>query len=186
MNLRTLSTERLKAFVQSHGKVVNQRLVALENAGLEAYPAYQYISSRLSPDKTSLSKSGHLKLNIGIRGKSRNELLEIATIIDNFEKAKTSTITGIRKVNKLIKQRTEQKTGVNFTEEQFGKFWSKMAIDSFKSKFGSGQVVNLLKKYGIDEALDIIEKSEIRGFESLFEIEEELQQRYDTSVDYNF
>lgn len=109
MNLRTLSTERLKAFVQSHGKVVNNRLVAIEKAGLEAYPAYQYISSRLSPDKTSLSKSGHLKINIGVRGKSRNELLEIATIIQNFEKAKSSTIGGIRKINKTIKQRTEQK-----------------------------------------------------------------------------
>ena len=186
MNLRTLSTERVKAFVQSHGKVVNQRLVALENAGLETYPAYQYISSRLSPDMTSLSRSGHLKLNIGVRGKTRNELLEIATIIDNFEKAKTSTIKGIRGVNKDIKKKTEEKTGVQFTEEQFGKFWSNMAIDSFKNKFGSGQVVNLLKKYGIDEALDIIEQSEIRGFESLFEIEEELQQRYNSSVDYNF
>ena len=186
MNLRTLSTERLKAFVQSHGKVVNQRLVALENAGLETYPAYQYISSRLSDDMTTLSRSGHLKLKIGVRGKSRNELLELASIIDNFEKAKTSTITGIRKVNKTIKQRTEQKTGVHFTEEQFGKFWSSMAVDSFKSKFGSGQVVNMVKKYGIDEALDVIEKSELRGIDSLFEIEEELQQRYNSSVDYNF
>lgn len=186
MNLRTLSTERLKAFVQSHGKVVNNRLVAIEKAGLEAYPAYQYISSRLSPDKTSLSKSGHLKINIGVRGKSRNELLEIATIIQNFEKAKSSTIGGIRKINKTIKQRTEQKTGVKFTEEQMGKFWSSMAVDSFKSKFGSGQIVNLLKKYGIDEALDIIEVSDLKRVDSLFEVEEEVRQRYSESVDYNF
>ena len=186
MNLRTLSTERLKAFVQSHGKVVNQRLVAIEKAGLETYPAYQYISSRLSPDMTSLSRSGHLKLNIGVRGKTRNELLEIATIIDNFEKAKTSTIKGIRLVNKDIKKKTQQKTGIQFTEEQFGKFWSSLAVDSFKSKFGSGQVVNLLKKYGIDDALDIIEVSDLKGFDSLFEIEEEVKQRYDASVDYNF
>ena len=186
MNLRTLSTERLKAFVQSHGKVVNQRLVAIEKAGLETYPAYQYIASRLSTDKTSLSKSGHLKLNIGVRGKSRNELLEIATIIQNFEKAKSSTISGIRKINKTIKKRTEQKTGVKFTEEQLGRFWSSMAVDSFKSKFSSGQVVNLLKKYGINKALDIIEDSDLRGIDSLFEIEEEIKQRYDSSVDYNF
>ena len=186
MNLRTLSTERLKAFVQSHGKVVNQRLVALEKAGLETYPAYQYISSRLSDDMTTLSRSGHLKLNIGVRGKTRNELLEIATIIDNFEKAKTSTISGIRKTIKTIKKKTEQKIAVHFTEEQFGKFWSSLAVDSFKSKFGSGQVVNLLKKYGIDDSLDIIEVSDLKGFDSLFEIEEEVKQRYDHSVDYNF
>ena len=186
MNLRTLSIERLKAFVQSHGKVVNQRLVALEKAGLETYPAYQYISSRLSQDKTSLSKSGHLKLNIGIRNKSRNELLEMATIIDNFEKAKTSTVSGIRKINEKVKSKTEQKTGLQFTDEQFGRFWSTKAVDSFKGKFGSGQVVKLLKKYGINEAMDIIEESDLRGFDSLFEIEEELQQRYNTSEDYNF
>lgn len=186
MNLRTLSTERLKAFVQSHGKEANQRLVRLEKAGLETYPAYQYISSRLSPEMTSLSRSGHLKLNIGVRGKTRNELLEVASIIDNFEKAKTSTIKGIRLVNRDIKKKTEERTGVKFSDEQLGKFWTSMAVDSFKSKFGSGQVVNLLKKYGINEALDIIEESELRGIDSLFEIEEELKQRYNSSVDYNF
>ena len=127
-----------------------------------------------------------MKINIRVRGKSRNELLEIATIIQNFEKAKSSTIGGIRKINKTIKQITEQKTGVKFTEEQIGKIWSSMAVDSFKSKFGSGQVVNLLKKYGIDEALDIIEKSELSGIDSLFEIEENLKQRYNSTVDYNF
>lgn len=186
MNLRTLSTERLKAFVQSHGKVVNQRLVALEKAGFETYPAYQYISSRLSDDMTTLSRSGHLKLKIVVRGKSRNEMLELATIIQNFEKAKTSTIKGIRIVNKDIKKKTEERTGVQFTDEQFGKFWSSLAVDSFKIKFGSGQVVNLLKKYGINEVLDIIEESELRGIDTLFEIEEELKQRYTSSVDYNF
>ena len=61
-----------------------------------------------------------------------------------------------------------------------------MAIDSFKSKFGSGQIVNFLKKYGINEALDIIEKTELSGIDSLFEIEEEIKQRYNSSVDYNF
>ena len=84
------------------------------------------------------------------------------------------------------KKKTEEKTGVQFTEEQFGKFWSSLAVDSFKNKFGSGQVVKLLKKSGIDAALDIIEQSELRGIDSLFEIEEELKQGYDTSVDYNF
>lgn len=186
MNLRTLSTERLKVFVQSHGKVVNQRLVALENAGLETYPAYQYISSRLSDDMTTLSRSGHIKLKIGVRGKSRNELLEVATIIQNFEKAKTSTVSGIRKVNKDIKKKTEERIGVEFTDEQFGKFWTNLAVDSFKTKFGSGQVVNLLKKYGINEAANIIEESELRGIDTLFEIEEELKQRYNSLVDYNF
>lgn len=186
MNLRTLSIQRLKAFVQSHGKAVNQRLVAIEKAGFETYPAYQYISSRLSPDMTSLSQSGHLKLNIGVRGKSRNELLEIATIIQNFEKAKTSTVKGIRLVNKDIKQKTEQRIGIKFTDEQFGKFWSNLAVDSFKTKFGSGQVVKMLKKYGIEEAFNIIEGVELRGITALFEIEDALRQNYDISDDFNF
>lgn len=185
MNLRNLPTQRLKVFVQTRGKVVNQRLVTLEKYGLETYPAYQYISSRLSDDMTTLSRSGHLKLKIGVRGKSRNELLEIATVIQNFEKAKTSTVKGIRLLNKEIKNKTEERTGVKFTDDQFGKFWTSMAVDSFKTKFGSGQVVKLLKKYGINDALDIIEESDKLGIDSLFEIEE-LQQRYNTRVDYYF
>lgn len=186
MNLRTLSTERLKVFVQSHGKVVNQRLVALENAGFETYPAYQYISSRLSPDKTSLSKSGHLKLNIAVRGKSRNELLEIATIIQNFEKAKTSTIGGIRKINEKVKYKTEEKTGVQFTDEQFGKIWTMAAVESFISKFGSKQFVKLIKRVGIEEAINICQIVYEKNFETLYEVEEYMKQKYDSSVDYNF
>lgn len=186
MNLRTLSTERLKAFVQSHGKVVNQRLVALEKAGLETYPAYQYIASRLSDDMTTLSRSGHLKLKIGVRGKARNELLELATIIQNFEKAKTSTVSGIRKVNKTIRQRTEQKTGVKFTEEQFGKIWTHVAVESFISKFGSKQFIKLIKRYGIEEALNIVQIVYEKNFETLYEVEEFLKQKYDSTVDYNF
>ena len=186
MNLRTLSTERLKAFVQSHGKVVNQRLVALEKAGFETYPAYQYISSRLSSDKTSLSRSGHLKLNIGVRGKTRNELLEIATIIYNFEKAKTSTIKGIRLVNKDIKKKTEEKTGVQFTEEQFGRIWTTVAVESFISKFGSKQFIKLVKRFGIEEALNICQYVYEKNFETLYEVEEFMKQKYDSSVDYNF
>lgn len=186
MNLRTLSTQRLKAFVQSHGKVVNQRLVAIEKAGFETFPAYQYISSRLSRDMTSISRSGHLKLNIAVRGKTRNELLEIATIIEHFEKAKTSTIKGIRIVNKDIKKKTEERTGVKFTDEQFGKFWSSLAVDSFKTKFGSGQVVKMLSKYGIEEAFNIIEGAELRAITTLFEIEDVLKQEYGNSDDYKF
>ena len=186
MNLRTLSTERLKAFVKSHGKVANQRLVALEKAGLETYPAYQYISSRLSSDKTSLSKSGHLKLNIGVRGKSRNELLEIATIIDNFEKAKTSTIGGIRKIYEKMKSKTEEKTGVQFTNEQFGRIWTNVAVESFISKFGSKQFVKLIKRFGIEEALNICQYVYEKNFDTLYEVEEFMKQKYDSTVDYNF
>lgn len=186
MNLRTLSTERLKAFVQSHGKVANQRLVALEKAGLETYPAYQYISSRLSQDKTSLSKSGHLKLNIGIRNKSRNELLEMATIIDNFEKAKTSTVSGIRKINEKVKSKTEQKTGLQFTDEQFGKIWTMTAAQSFISKFGSKQFIKLIKRFGIEDALDIVQIVYEKNFETLYEVEEYMKQKYDSTEDYNF
>lgn len=186
MNLRTLSTERLKAFVQSHGKVVNQRLVALENAGLETYPAYQYISSRLSDDMTTLSRSGHLKLKIGVRGKSRNELLEIATIIQKFEKAKTSTVKGIRALNKDIKKKTEEKTGFQFTDDQFGKIWTIAAVESFISKFGSKQFIKLIKRYGYEEAIDIVQHVYEKNFETLYEVEEYLKQKYDSSVDYNF
>ena len=186
MNLRTLSTERLKAFVRSHGKVINQRLVALEKAGMETYPAYQYISSRLSDDMTTLSRSGHLKLKIEVRGKSRNELLEIATIIQNFEKAKTSTVSGIRKVNKTIKLKTEQKTGVQFAEEQFGRIWTNATVESFISKFGSKQFVKLLKRVGIEEALNICQHVYEKNFETLYEVEEIMKQTYDSSVDYNF
>ena len=171
MNLNNLSTERLKAYVASHGKKVNQRIVTLEKYGQRNVFAYRYVSDNIPDYMKEKSQSGHLKLNIKTRGKSRNELLELATVIQNVEKAKTSTIKGIKKTYNKMKRETEKALGLELSEKDFQKTFGEQAFKNFSEKFGSKQYVRMVKEYGYEDTQKAIEKAYRDNIQTLFDIE---------------
>ena len=146
MYLNNLSTERLKAYISSHGKKVNQRLVTLEDYGQRNVFAYRYVSDKIPDYMKEKSQSGHLKINIRTRGKSRNELLELATVIHNVEKAKTSTLKGIKKTYDKMKKKTEEALGVDIPDYDFQRIFGQQAFIWFTERFGSKQYVRLVKE----------------------------------------
>ena len=171
MNLNNLSTERLKAYVASHGKKVNQRLVTLEDYGQRNVFAYRYVSDNIPDYMKEKSQSGHLKLNIRTRGKSRNELLELATVIQNVEKAKTSTLKGIKKTYEKMKKETEKSLGVDIPDDDFQRIFGQQAFVWFISRFGSKQYVRLVKEHGYKETQRVIEIAYKKNLETLMDIE---------------
>lgn len=171
MNLNNLSTERLKAYVASHGKKVNQRLVTLEEYGQRNVFAYRYVSDKIPDYMKEKSKSGHLKLNIRTRGKSRNELLELATVIQNVEKAKTSTLKGIKKTYDKMKRQTEIALGVDIPDDDFQQIFGQQAFLWFIDKFGSKQYVRLVRTYGYKETQKVLELAYKKKMETLMDIE---------------
>lgn len=171
MYLNNLSTERLKAYISSHGKKVNQRLVTLEDYGQRNVFAYRYVSDKIPDYMKEKSQSGHLKLNIRTRGKSRNELLELATVIQNVEKAKTSTLKGIKKTYDKMKKKTEESLGVEIPDEDFQQIFGQQAFIRFTEKFGSKQYVRLVKEYGYKETQKVIEKAYRENMQTLIDIE---------------
>ena len=171
MNLNNLSTERLKAYVASHGKKVNQRLVTLEDYGQRNVFAYRYVSDKIPDYMKEKSQSGHLKLNIKTRGKNRNELLELATVIRNVENAKTSTIKGIKKTYNKMKRETEKALGVKLSDKDFKKTFGQQAFTNFSEKFGSKQYVRMVKEYGYEETQKAVEKAYRENIQTLYDIE---------------
>lgn len=171
MNLSNLSTERLKAYVASNGKKVNQRIVTLEKYGNRNVFAYRYVSDNIPDYMKEKSQSGHLKLNIRTRGKSRNELLELATVIQNVEKAKTSTLKGIKKTYNKMKRETERALGVELSDKDFHKTFGQQAFKNFSEKFGSKQYVRMVKEYGYEETQKAIEKAYSENIQTLYDIE---------------
>ena len=171
MNLNNLSTERLKAFVASHGKKVNQRIVTLEEYGQRNVFAYRYVSDNIPDYMKEKSQSGHLKLNIRTRGKTRNELLELATVIQNVENAKTSTLKGIKKTYNKMKRETEKALGIKLSDKDFHKTFGHQAFKNFSEKFGSKQYVRMVKEYGYEETQKAIEKAYSENIQTLFDIE---------------
>ena len=171
MNLNNLSTERLKAYVASHGKKVNQRIVTLEEYGQRNVFAYRYVSDNIPDYMKEKSASGHLKLNIRTRGKSRNELLELATVIQNVETAKTSTLKGIKRTYNKMKRETEKALGVELTDKDFQRTFGEEAFKNFSNKFGSKQYVRMVKEYGYKETQKAVEKAYRENIQTLFDIE---------------
>ena len=171
MNLNNLSTERLKAYVASHGKKVNQRIVTLEEYGQRNVFAYRYVSDNIPDYMKEKSQSGHLKLNIKTRGKTRNELLELATVIQNVEKSKTSTIKGIKKTYNKMKRETEKALGVELSDKDFHRTFGELAFKNFSEKFGSKQYVRMVKEYGYEDTQKAIEKAYSENIQTLFDIE---------------
>ena len=171
MNLNSLSTERLKAYISSHGKKVNQRIVTLEEYGQINVFAYRYVSDSIPDYMKEKSKSGHLKLNIKTRRKTRNELLELATVIQNVENAKTSTLKGIKKTYNKMKRETEKALGVELSDKDFQKTFGQQAFKNFSDKFGSKQYVRMVKEYGYEETQKAVEKAYRENIQTLYDIE---------------
>lgn len=171
MNLNKLSIERLKAYIQSHGKVVNQRIKVLETTGNVKTSAYRYVSDNLPLNYKNKSASGHLKIDIKTRGKSRNELLELANIIHNFESAKTSTISGIKKTNKRIKEETEKSLGVKISQQDFDSLFSSIAFKKFIDSFDSNQFKRFVKTYGFEDTQKVIIEAFKKNLQTLSDIE---------------
>lgn len=189
MNLSNLSTERLKAYVASHGKKVNQRIVTLEEYGQRNVFAYRYVSDNIPDYMKEKSQSGHLKLNIRTRGKSRNELLELATVIQNVEKAKTSTLKGIKKTYNKMKRETEKALGVEISDKDFHRTFGGQAFKNFSEKFGSKQYIRMVKEYGYEDTQKAVEKAYRDNIQTLFDIESIISEnKFNTynEDDFNF
>ena len=186
MNLNNLSTERLKAYVASHGKKVNQRIVTLEEYGQRNVFAYRYVSDNIPDYMKEKSQSRHLKLNIRTRGKTRNELLELATVIQNVENAKTSTLKGIKKTYNKMKRETEKALGVELSDKDFQKTFGEQAFKNFSDKFGSKQYVRMVKEYGYKDTQKAIEKAYRDNIQTLFDIESIIKNKFNNYNEDDF
>lgn len=97
-DLQNMSAKELRSYIANEGKRLNQQIVEIEKRGLERESfAYEKLTSKPQyRDYLGTTKSGHLKVNLGTRGKSRPELQRIANVIQKFAGAQTMTASGIQ------------------------------------------------------------------------------------------
>lgn len=169
-SISNLNRKELIEFIRNEGKRANTRLVALEKQQLQSV-AYQYVTSKM-PNReqlTQVSKSGHIKFQTTkIAKEDVNQLRQRAYAISNFLNAKTSTISGTKKMydkaysklsEKLAKKGLKQVAKSDFKQIFENKNW-----DSFKDKFGSSQAFRLLDKMSIEDSqefLDLFSKQNV-------------------------
>lgn len=146
IDIRTATNKQLIQYIQSEGKRANTALTALENAKQDKRSiAYQYLSSKKQKFVTT-SKSGHLKIDLKTRGKSRGELMAQASVIQGFRKAKTSTVGGTKKHYSMTFQAMKEKQNLgNITQEQWEDIYETMGFQSFYKHFESDEVMELIR-----------------------------------------
>ena len=95
----------------------------------------------------------------------------MATVIQNVEKSKTSTIKGIKKTYNKMKRETEKALGVELSDKDFHRTFGELAFKNFSEKFGSKQYVRMVKEYGYEDTQKAIEKAYSENIQTLFDIE---------------
>lgn len=162
-------------------KTANQRLRRLSKSEVKyGSRAYRYLTEKLSNQQEYLTqKKGILQFKPLKRGYiTQQELEHKLSIISNFVKAKTSSITGTKELYKKG-YRTFLKNNEN-VKISYDEWYSMVASQDFadaKQKFGSNQIIHVVDEYGIDTATMLLSEwtnfSDIKSFndraEEIFE-----------------
>lgn len=158
--LNKLTTKQLAAYIANYGKTINSRLTELERKGYaESSVAFRYITEK-DPHRgefVTKSKSGYTKISLKTRGLTRNQLLAKATTIQGFLNSKTSTISGTKKAyDKSLKTFNERKN-TNLSASEYKDLVTHDKWKDVSKKFGSDQILAIVRKYGFDKAMEILD-----------------------------
>ena len=155
--LRTMARERIRR--------ANTRLRNLEKRDLTSSNAYRYVDENFG---------GRFSAR-GVNKMTHNELVHLVTELTKFLNAKTSTVRGVKRAysksyNTLVKKYNLS----NLSFENFVSIMENESIESFKSRYGSSQLVRMLgisNDKNIDSIKNVIEKSYGK---SLIELDEDI------------
>ena len=170
--------KRLKKLIKN----MNDRLYKLQKEKIYSR-ALDYIKSEL-PERYQLlhvTKSGYIQFNQRTKDLTFNDLLHYEKILNNFKKAKTSTLRGAKSYNKYIDEFLTEKIGeknMNHKDEIFDSAW----FDTAKKNFGASETFSIIKEYGektADEIFTTAIKEGTKDLIGLWDIVEEVKQRFD-------
>lgn len=161
IDLVKASTKELKSYIANEGKRLNQQIVTIEkNAGLaKSSFAYKYLTEKPQFSQyLGVNKSGRTKIELSTRGKSRQELQQLAGVINKFITMETMTKKGIknyygrvfdslrRKYPGLEKLSDEQLADI-LTTEGFESAKGFDGSDRIFTKIGEAKDANTMIKY---------------------------------------
>ena len=158
--LNKLTAKQLAGYIANYGKTVNTRLSALEKKGYaESSVAFRYITEK-DPHRgefVTKSKSGYTKISLKTKGLSRNQLLAKATTIQGFLNAKTSTISGTKKVYDKSLNTFNERKNTNLSQKEYKDLVTHDKWKDASNKFGSDQILAIVRKYSFDKAMEILD-----------------------------
>lgn len=145
-----MSKDELSKKIEKNYKKANDRLKALEKAGLtKASNAYRYIERESYDNAEYLTKSGRFKKPN--KKMSRNELLSEYVNLNRFlNESKTSTVKGTKdrykKAYNTYAKKIKQAGGKPMTFEEYGDFWRSTKFNKLLEQFGGSDLINFLSE----------------------------------------
>lgn len=186
--LNNLTAKQLAAYIANYGKTVNTRLTELEKKGYaESSVAFRYITEK-DPhrgDYVTKSKSGYTKISLKTKGLTRNQLLGKASTIQGFLNAKTSTITGTKKVYNKAMKTFNERNKTKLSQEEYKDLVTHDKWKDASKKFGSDQILAIVKKYSFDKAMEILDNlDDFRTVRQMNKFAETISQKEKFESDY--
>ena len=169
--------KRLKKLIKN----MNDRLYKLQKNKLPSR-ALDYLKSEL-PERYQLlhvTKSGYIQFNQSLKNMSFNDMQHYEKILNNFKKAKTSTIRGAKKFYKETQERLFNLTGIKdkqFVTNLFNSSWLKYAIETY----GASETFTVIKEYGVKTAAEIFTitlNNGVKDLMGLYEIIDRIENKY--------
>lgn len=169
-----MSKKELEKKIEKSYKKANDRLKALEKAGLtKASNAYRYIEREKYDDAKYLTKQGRFKKPS--KKMSRNDLLSEYVNLNRFlNESKTSTVKGTKsrykEAYKTYAKKVKSTGGSPMTFEEYGDFWRSEKINKLMEHFGASDLVNFLSERDIkpnelEDITDFLPDDDVTFFE---------------------
>lgn len=155
--ISSMSNKELRSYIANEGKRLNQQIVEIEKRGLQtASFAYEKLTSKpVYAQYLGNTKSGHTKINLATRNKSRSEMLQMANIIRKFSQSKTMTKSGIIEYNKSgLSSLRNRYQGMNrLSDAQLADILKTTGFAHIKGTVGSDVVMKMISQSASYEAM---------------------------------
>lgn len=165
-------------------KTANTRLRALEKKGLQnGSNAYRYIE-KIHFDKdnaTATDSQGRMKFNTNFRGLSYQEIQHRIGEINNFLKAQTSTVSGVKSAYQKgyeTYKANAKNEAPNISFSDFADIMRNQKIKDSKKMFGSKLAVRIIKHISetgetVKQALERIKDFDMQS-KDMYDLEDDL------------
>ena len=182
-----MSKEELAKKVEKNYKKANDRLKALEKAGLtKASNAYRYIEREKYDDAEYLTKKGRFKKPT--KKMSRNDLLSEYVNLKRFlHESKTSTVRGTKsqykEAYKTYAKKVKKAGNTPMSFEEYGDFWRSAKINKIAESFNLSDLINYMSEREIkfaelENIADFLPDEDI----TLFELESAIDEYKSISI----
>lgn len=187
IDIRSATKEQLRMYISQEGKRLNWQISQLEKNGMETSSfAYQNLVNQ-SSNRPFLGKSssGSTKFNLSTRGKTRQQMEAMASIIQKTVNSQTITVSGIKNYYKTVFDSLRKRYPElnKFSDEELADIFTTMGFESAKNKLGSDRLMQMVAQAkNADSIENYIEQA--NGFETIISAENKYNEIMGTNFEY--